>query len=202
MIASRRIFLKIWLFEVSSEWWNVCFSSIGGYGSYEDVITLPSKFINVGVFNFFSSMLPSFNHMVACVCVCVSDIIKLFNPNLLGAARGKTLHGMEADLGQTGLNLAVTGQNTLYEIFLPRINAICVSMATHFCIYCYPLPFPAHPFSLPAISLVRRDIWLTRSEVLRWDKKNKNKNKGKKVRSIYSALLVRPVLHIFHCCKT
>ncbi|XP_051908702.1 phospholipase B1, membrane-associated isoform X2 [Hippocampus zosterae] len=55
--------------------------SIGGYGSYEDVITLP-------------------------------NIIKLFNPNLLGAARGKTLHGMEADLGQTGLNLAVTGQNT------------------------------------------------------------------------------------------
>uniref|UniRef100_A0A3Q3DLK1 Phospholipase B1, membrane-associated-like n=1 Tax=Hippocampus comes TaxID=109280 RepID=A0A3Q3DLK1_HIPCM len=55
-------------------------SSIGGYGSYEDVITLP--------------------------------IIKLFNPNLLGAARGKTLHGMEADVGQTGLNLAVTGQNT------------------------------------------------------------------------------------------
>ncbi|XP_019715100.1 phospholipase B1, membrane-associated isoform X2 [Hippocampus comes] len=55
--------------------------SIGGYGSYEDVITLP-------------------------------NIIKLFNPNLLGAARGKTLHGMEADVGQTGLNLAVTGQNT------------------------------------------------------------------------------------------
>nr|XP_049613569.1 phospholipase B1, membrane-associated isoform X1 [Syngnathus scovelli] len=55
--------------------------SIGGYGSYEDVITLP-------------------------------NIIKLFNPNLLGAARGKTLHGMEAHLRETGLNLAVTGHNT------------------------------------------------------------------------------------------
>nr|XP_057913453.1 phospholipase B1, membrane-associated isoform X2 [Doryrhamphus excisus] len=55
--------------------------SIGGYGSYEDVITLP-------------------------------NIIKLFNPNLLGAARGKTVHGMEAHLSQTGLNLAVTGHNT------------------------------------------------------------------------------------------
>ncbi|XP_057679237.1 phospholipase B1, membrane-associated isoform X2 [Corythoichthys intestinalis] len=55
--------------------------SIGGFGSYEDVITLP-------------------------------NIIKLFNPRVLGAAQGKTIHGMEAHLGQTGLNLAVTGQNT------------------------------------------------------------------------------------------
>ncbi|XP_061901107.1 phospholipase B1, membrane-associated isoform X2 [Entelurus aequoreus] len=55
--------------------------SIGGYGSFEDVITLP-------------------------------NIIKLFNPSLLGAARGKTVHGMEAHISQTGLNLAVTGHNT------------------------------------------------------------------------------------------
>ncbi|XP_077566470.1 phospholipase B1, membrane-associated isoform X2 [Stigmatopora nigra] len=55
--------------------------SIGGFGSYQDVITLP-------------------------------NILKLFNPRVLGAARGKTIHGMEAQLAETGLNLAVTGQNT------------------------------------------------------------------------------------------
>lgn len=43
----------------------------------------------------------------------VLDIIKLFNPNLLGAAPGKTVHGMHAHISETGFNLAVTGHNTL-----------------------------------------------------------------------------------------
>ncbi|CAN9507737.1 unnamed protein product [Ophioblennius macclurei] len=55
--------------------------SIGGYGTYQDVITL-------------------------------ANIIKLFNPNLLGAAPGKTVHGMQAHISETGFNLAVTGHNT------------------------------------------------------------------------------------------
>uniref|UniRef100_A0A3P8RK67 Phospholipase B1, membrane-associated n=1 Tax=Amphiprion percula TaxID=161767 RepID=A0A3P8RK67_AMPPE len=54
--------------------------SIGGYGTFQDVITLA--------------------------------IIKLFNPNLLGAAPGKTVHGMQAHISETGFNLAVTGHNT------------------------------------------------------------------------------------------
>ncbi|KAF0023290.1 hypothetical protein F2P81_023920 [Scophthalmus maximus] len=55
--------------------------SIGGYGSFQDVITL-------------------------------ANIIKLFNPNLVGAAPGKTVHGMQAHISATGFNLAVTGHNT------------------------------------------------------------------------------------------
>ncbi|TNM95074.1 hypothetical protein fugu_017833 [Takifugu bimaculatus] len=55
--------------------------SIGGYGSFQDVITL-------------------------------ANIIKLFNPKLLGAAPGKTVHGMQAHISETGFNLAVTGHNT------------------------------------------------------------------------------------------
>ncbi|CAG01806.1 unnamed protein product [Tetraodon nigroviridis] len=39
-------------------------------------------------------------------------IIKLFNPKLLGAAPGKTVHGMQAHISETGFNLAVTGHNT------------------------------------------------------------------------------------------
>uniref|UniRef100_A0A3Q2W6N8 Phospholipase B1, membrane-associated n=1 Tax=Haplochromis burtoni TaxID=8153 RepID=A0A3Q2W6N8_HAPBU len=54
--------------------------SIGGYGTYQDVITLA--------------------------------IIKLFNPSLLGASPGKTVHGMQAHISETGFNLAVTGHNT------------------------------------------------------------------------------------------
>lgn len=45
--------------------------------------------------------------------LCVLDIIKLFNPNLLGAAPSKTVHGTPAPLSETGFNLAVTGHNTL-----------------------------------------------------------------------------------------
>ncbi|KAK7909752.1 hypothetical protein WMY93_014436 [Mugilogobius chulae] len=55
--------------------------SIGGYGTFEDVITL-------------------------------ANIIKLFNPGVLGAAPGKTVHGMQAHISDTGFNLAVTGHNT------------------------------------------------------------------------------------------
>ncbi|XP_042359848.1 phospholipase B1, membrane-associated-like [Plectropomus leopardus] len=44
--------------------------------------------------------------------MCFSDIIKLFNPKLLGAAPGKTVHGMQAHISETGFNLAVTGHNT------------------------------------------------------------------------------------------
>ncbi|XP_061603035.1 phospholipase B1, membrane-associated [Cololabis saira] len=55
--------------------------SIGGYGTFQDVITL-------------------------------ANIIKLFNPNLLGAAPGKTVHGMQGHISETGFNLAVTGHNT------------------------------------------------------------------------------------------
>ncbi|KAM6992320.1 phospholipase B1, membrane-associated isoform 2-T2 [Tautogolabrus adspersus] len=55
--------------------------SIGGYGSFQEVITL-------------------------------ANIIKLFNPKLLGAAPGKTVHGMQAHISETGFNLAVTGHNT------------------------------------------------------------------------------------------
>uniref|UniRef100_A0A3Q2EGZ9 Phospholipase B1, membrane-associated n=1 Tax=Cyprinodon variegatus TaxID=28743 RepID=A0A3Q2EGZ9_CYPVA len=55
-------------------------SWIGGYGTFQDVITLA--------------------------------IIKLFNPNLLGASPGKTIHGMQAHISETGFNLAVTGHNT------------------------------------------------------------------------------------------
>nr|XP_040017398.1 phospholipase B1, membrane-associated isoform X3 [Gasterosteus aculeatus aculeatus] len=55
--------------------------SIGGFGSYQHVITL-------------------------------ANILKLFNPHLLGAAPGKTVHGMQAHISETGFNLAVTGHNT------------------------------------------------------------------------------------------
>uniref|UniRef100_A0A4W5P3Y8 Phospholipase B1, membrane-associated n=1 Tax=Hucho hucho TaxID=62062 RepID=A0A4W5P3Y8_9TELE len=55
--------------------------SIGGHGSYQDVITL-------------------------------ANIVRLFNPNVLGAAPAKTVHGTSAPLSETGFNLAVTGHNT------------------------------------------------------------------------------------------
>uniref|UniRef100_A0A3B5LD53 Phospholipase B1, membrane-associated n=1 Tax=Xiphophorus couchianus TaxID=32473 RepID=A0A3B5LD53_9TELE len=55
-------------------------SWIGGYGTFQDVITLA--------------------------------IIKLFNPTLLGASPGKTIHGKGAHISETGFNLAVTGHNT------------------------------------------------------------------------------------------
>ncbi|XP_069570516.1 phospholipase B1, membrane-associated [Brachyistius frenatus] len=44
--------------------------------------------------------------------ITLANIIKLFNPNLLGAAPGKTVHGMHAHISETGFNLAVTGHNT------------------------------------------------------------------------------------------
>uniref|UniRef100_A0A3B4ASI3 Uncharacterized protein n=1 Tax=Periophthalmus magnuspinnatus TaxID=409849 RepID=A0A3B4ASI3_9GOBI len=54
--------------------------TIGGYGSFQDVITLA--------------------------------IIRLFNPGLVGASPGKTVHGLQAHISDTGFNLAVTGHNT------------------------------------------------------------------------------------------
>ncbi|XP_043076126.1 phospholipase B1, membrane-associated-like [Puntigrus tetrazona] len=55
--------------------------SIGGYGTFQDVITL-------------------------------ANIIRLFNPHLVGPAPTKTVHGTPAPLCETGFNLAVTGHNT------------------------------------------------------------------------------------------
>ncbi|XP_058846609.1 phospholipase B1, membrane-associated [Acipenser ruthenus] len=57
--------------------------SIGGYGTYEDVITL-------------------------------ANIIKVFNPDVIGPAPKMTLNSKPALLNETGFNLAVTGANT-YE---------------------------------------------------------------------------------------
>ncbi|XP_069064215.1 phospholipase B1, membrane-associated-like [Pleurodeles waltl] len=57
--------------------------SIGGYGKFTEVITLP-------------------------------NIFRLFNPDLVGYSRNRTLNNKPAPLEQTGLNLAVTGANT-YE---------------------------------------------------------------------------------------
>uniref|UniRef100_A0A4W5NU96 Si:dkey-177p2.18 n=1 Tax=Hucho hucho TaxID=62062 RepID=A0A4W5NU96_9TELE len=74
--------------------------SIGGHGSYQDVITL-------------------------------ANIVRLFNPNVLGAAPAKTVHGTSAPLSETGFNLAVTGHNTLvYWQFVTGIKPRLV-------IYCY-----------------------------------------------------------------
>ncbi|XP_056151408.1 phospholipase B1, membrane-associated [Lampris incognitus] len=56
--------------------------SIGGYGTYQDVITL-------------------------------ANIFKLFNPELLGPAPQRTVHGHPATVNETGFNFAVTGHNTL-----------------------------------------------------------------------------------------
>ncbi|XP_058470135.1 phospholipase B1, membrane-associated [Solea solea] len=44
--------------------------------------------------------------------ITLANIIKLFNPNLVGAASGRTIHGMQAHISATGFNLAVTGHNT------------------------------------------------------------------------------------------
>ncbi|TNN47514.1 Phospholipase B1, membrane-associated [Liparis tanakae] len=49
----------------------------------------------------------SFQHVVT-----LANIIKLFNPELLGAAAGRTVHGVQAHISETGFNLAVTGHNT------------------------------------------------------------------------------------------
>ncbi|XP_053344804.1 phospholipase B1, membrane-associated-like [Clarias gariepinus] len=45
--------------------------------------------------------------------ITLANILKLFNPNLVGPARSRTVHGTPAPLSDTGLNLAVTGHNTL-----------------------------------------------------------------------------------------
>ncbi|KAG9336577.1 hypothetical protein JZ751_002924 [Albula glossodonta] len=42
-----------------------------------------------------------------------SDIVKLFNPNVLGPAPKMTLSGYPTTINDTGFNLAVTGHNTL-----------------------------------------------------------------------------------------
>lgn len=56
--------------------------SIGGFGTYENVITL-------------------------------ANILKLFNPNILGPSPMKTIHGQPVTINQTGFNFAVTGSNTI-----------------------------------------------------------------------------------------
>ncbi|XP_036449951.1 phospholipase B1, membrane-associated-like [Colossoma macropomum] len=56
--------------------------SIGGHGTYQDVITL-------------------------------ANIVKLFNPDVLGPAPVRTLHNYPTTLNETGFNLAVTGHNTV-----------------------------------------------------------------------------------------
>ncbi|KAJ7988820.1 hypothetical protein DPEC_G00313160 [Dallia pectoralis] len=56
--------------------------SIGGYGSYDDAITL-------------------------------ANILKLFNPMLLGPAPTWTIKGYPASINETGFNFAVTGHNSL-----------------------------------------------------------------------------------------
>ncbi|XP_019909454.2 phospholipase B1, membrane-associated isoform X3 [Esox lucius] len=56
--------------------------SIGGYGTYEDVITL-------------------------------ANILKLFNPTLLGPAPTWTVKGQPTSINETGFNFAVTGHNSL-----------------------------------------------------------------------------------------
>ncbi|KAM7368080.1 hypothetical protein PAMP_014331 [Pampus punctatissimus] len=70
--------------------------SIGGYGSFQDVITL-------------------------------ANIIKLFNPNLLGAAPGKTVHGMQAHISETGFNLAGLNFEEDWKLLtiLMGMNDIC-----------------------------------------------------------------------------
>ncbi|XP_043554398.1 phospholipase B1, membrane-associated isoform X2 [Chiloscyllium plagiosum] len=55
--------------------------SIGGYGTFSAVITLP-------------------------------NILKLFNPNITGYSKRKTVHQIPPTLQQTGFNFAVTGANT------------------------------------------------------------------------------------------
>ncbi|XP_048112740.1 phospholipase B1, membrane-associated-like [Alosa alosa] len=55
--------------------------SIGGQGTYDDVITL-------------------------------ANIVKLFNPNVIGASPTSSVTGQPTTLDQTGLNLAVTGANS------------------------------------------------------------------------------------------
>ncbi|XP_060918518.1 phospholipase B1, membrane-associated-like [Labrus mixtus] len=56
--------------------------SIGGYGTYQNVITL-------------------------------ANILKLFNPKLLGPSPVMTFHGRPTTVNETGFNFAVTGHNTL-----------------------------------------------------------------------------------------
>ncbi|KAJ8290363.1 hypothetical protein GJAV_G00011900 [Gymnothorax javanicus] len=67
--------------EIPIEYRQVSFS-IGGYGTFQDVITL-------------------------------ANIVKLFNPKVLGPAPIQTLNGLPATINETGFNLAVTGHNTL-----------------------------------------------------------------------------------------
>ncbi|KAE8286981.1 Phospholipase B1, membrane-associated [Larimichthys crocea] len=70
--------------------------SIGGYGSFQDAITL-------------------------------ANIIKLFNPNLVGAAPGKTVHGMQAHISETGFNLAGLNFEEDWKLLtiLMGMNDIC-----------------------------------------------------------------------------
>ncbi|XP_027003339.2 phospholipase B1, membrane-associated isoform X1 [Tachysurus fulvidraco] len=44
--------------------------------------------------------------------ITLANILRLFNPGLVGAAQSRTVHGTRAPLTDTGFNLAVTGHNT------------------------------------------------------------------------------------------
>ncbi|XP_046691563.1 phospholipase B1, membrane-associated isoform X2 [Silurus meridionalis] len=44
--------------------------------------------------------------------ITLANILRLFNPDLVGPARSRTVHGTPAPFSDTGLNLAVTGHNT------------------------------------------------------------------------------------------
>ncbi|XP_035271123.1 phospholipase B1, membrane-associated isoform X1 [Anguilla anguilla] len=45
--------------------------------------------------------------------ITLANIVKLFNPNVLGPAPVMTFHGVPTTINETGFNLAVTGHNTL-----------------------------------------------------------------------------------------
>ncbi|XP_060720922.1 phospholipase B1, membrane-associated isoform X1 [Tachysurus vachellii] len=44
--------------------------------------------------------------------ITLANILRLFNPDLVGPAQSRTVHGTRAPLTDTGFNLAVTGHNT------------------------------------------------------------------------------------------
>ncbi|XP_014340561.2 phospholipase B1, membrane-associated-like [Latimeria chalumnae] len=79
------------VFQLVNEYRQLSWS-IGGYGTFADVITLP-------------------------------NILKLFNPDLVGGAKNKTRHKKPHTLNETGFNLAVTGANS-YEFPAQARNLI------------------------------------------------------------------------------
>ncbi|KAK1796043.1 hypothetical protein P4O66_009148 [Electrophorus voltai] len=81
--------------------------SIGGHGTFQDVITLARLFIYIDL---------------DCAILGVADLLRLFNPSVVGPAPCKTVHGTPAPVNETGFNLAITGHNTFVNyvlFFLP-----------------------------------------------------------------------------------